>query len=352
MVPGNQIFSNATGTVLGNPFTADNTTSLTPGKWLFFISTATAVDVYGSGGIAPNTYTAPVPLCIDCYASSQFTTIGVSWPPNHDIVLSNTTNTPDGLAEVDGNCVVGAGGVWTAASCPGGSVGPPYNPTTTAYAFNSSSQLGDDDGVLSSPITVSTWVANGTTVTVNTTTAHNLTTSSYVSLFDMTGWFAAPSPFNFYDTGYGSFKVASVPSSTQFTVSYTLNTGSGSGGTIHDASYWGAYLPSYQAFLNGHGNPYLIISSDSRLASTDANFTALFGSITGSPKYLIMNNGQNDLGGDCVSAATIEGHLSSIWTKSSSRLQVSLSQNLQLLPVKWNTTIGLRVHSVPLSVSG
>jgi len=70
LVPGNQIFSNSTGTVLGNPFTADNATSLTPGKWLFFISTTTAVDVYGSGGIAPNTYAVPVPLCVDCYAPS------------------------------------------------------------------------------------------------------------------------------------------------------------------------------------------------------------------------------------------------------------------------------------------
>ncbi len=75
LVPGSQIFSNATGTVLGNPFTADNATSMTPGKWLFFLSTTTAVDVYGSGGIAPNTYPSPVPLCIDCFASSQFTPV-------------------------------------------------------------------------------------------------------------------------------------------------------------------------------------------------------------------------------------------------------------------------------------
>ena len=313
LVPGNQIFSNATGTVLGNPFTADNTTSLTPGKWLFFISTATAVDVYGSGGIAPNTYTAPVPLCIDCYASSQFTTIGVSWPPNHDIVLSNGTNTPDGLAEVDGNCVVGADGVWTAASCPGGSDGVQYNPTTTAYVFNGSSQIADDLNVLGPQITAGSWTANGTTVTVNTTVSHNLSIGSYVNVVGLTGWFSTPSPFYSEDSGYGSFKVASVPTSTQFTFAYSLNTGSGSGGWIADASYWGTYLPSSKPFMNGHGTPLFLNDSTSRLSGTAANFSALFGSVTGSPKYFIESGGQNDLGGDCASAATIEGYLQTIW---------------------------------------
>lgn len=313
LVPGNQIFSNATGTVLGNPFTADNTTSLTPGKWLFFISTATAVDVYGSGGIAPNTYTAPVPLCIDCYASSQFTTIGVSWPPNHDIVLSNTTNTPDGLAEVDGNCVVGSGGVWTAAGCPGGSGGVQYNPTTTAYVYNGSSTLADDLNVLGPQITAGSWTANGTTVTVNTTVSHNLSTGSYVNVVGLTGWFSTPSPFYSEDSGYGTFKVASTPTSTQFTFAYTTHTGSGSGGWIADASYWGTYLPSTKSFLSGHGTPQFINDSTSRLSGTVTNFSTLFAGVTGSPKYFIESGGQNDIGGDCASASTIEGYLQTIW---------------------------------------
>ena len=45
---------------------------------------------------------------------------GSQWPAVHDIVLSaGPGNPPSGLAEADGLCVVGAGGVWTAASCAG-----------------------------------------------------------------------------------------------------------------------------------------------------------------------------------------------------------------------------------------
>lgn len=43
----------------------------------------------------------------------------VTWPTSGQIVVSNGTSSPAGLAEVDGNCVVGAGGVWTAGSCAG-----------------------------------------------------------------------------------------------------------------------------------------------------------------------------------------------------------------------------------------
>lgn len=45
----------------------------------------------------------------------------VTWPSNGNIVVSNTTNTPAGLAEVDGDCVLGSGGSWVAGSCSGSS---------------------------------------------------------------------------------------------------------------------------------------------------------------------------------------------------------------------------------------
>jgi Chaperone of endosialidase len=43
----------------------------------------------------------------------------VNWPPSGSIVLSNGTNSPAGLSESDGQCAVGAGGVWTTGSCSG-----------------------------------------------------------------------------------------------------------------------------------------------------------------------------------------------------------------------------------------
>lgn len=43
----------------------------------------------------------------------------VTWPASADIVVSNSTNSPAGLAPVNGDCVVGSGGVWVAGSCAG-----------------------------------------------------------------------------------------------------------------------------------------------------------------------------------------------------------------------------------------
>lgn len=65
LVPANLITKDAGGTPLGNPFTADAITSLTPGHWLFYAADGQGYDVVGSGGIAPNTYPSPVPLGTD-----------------------------------------------------------------------------------------------------------------------------------------------------------------------------------------------------------------------------------------------------------------------------------------------
>ena len=45
---------------------------------------------------------------------------GVTWPASADLVISNGTNTPAGLAPVNGDCVLGSGGAaWTAGACAG-----------------------------------------------------------------------------------------------------------------------------------------------------------------------------------------------------------------------------------------
>lgn len=72
LVPGNQIFSNAQGAVLGNPFFANATGGTNPGGWIFFAATNQGYDVVGSGGVAPNTYASPTPLCVGCYPSTAF----------------------------------------------------------------------------------------------------------------------------------------------------------------------------------------------------------------------------------------------------------------------------------------
>jgi len=61
------IYANGSGTPLANPFTSNASSSLNPGGWIFWAATNAGVDVIASGGITPNTYPAPVPLCIGCF---------------------------------------------------------------------------------------------------------------------------------------------------------------------------------------------------------------------------------------------------------------------------------------------
>jgi hypothetical protein len=58
------IFKDASGTPLGNPFTANNSLPSTaaPGQWLFYAAINTGYDVVMSGGVPPLTYLLPVTL--------------------------------------------------------------------------------------------------------------------------------------------------------------------------------------------------------------------------------------------------------------------------------------------------
>lgn len=65
------IFSDASGTPLGNPFTSNAAGSTNPGGWLFFAATGVGYDVVATGGITPNTYSIPVTLYTDVFAGSS-----------------------------------------------------------------------------------------------------------------------------------------------------------------------------------------------------------------------------------------------------------------------------------------
>lgn len=55
----------------------------------------------------------------------------ITWPPTGDLVLSNSSSSPGGLAPINGDCVVGSGGAWTAATCPGGGGALSYGPLSS-----------------------------------------------------------------------------------------------------------------------------------------------------------------------------------------------------------------------------
>jgi hypothetical protein len=44
----------------------------------------------------------------------------VTWPATASLLLSNGTDSPAGLAPINGDCVIGSGGLWVAGPCPGG----------------------------------------------------------------------------------------------------------------------------------------------------------------------------------------------------------------------------------------
>ena len=66
------IYADGSSTPLANPFYANALGATNPGGWVFWTATNAGVDVIGSGGIAPNIYPSPVPLCVDCYPNSSF----------------------------------------------------------------------------------------------------------------------------------------------------------------------------------------------------------------------------------------------------------------------------------------
>ena len=267
-VPGSQIYSNAGGTVMGNPFKANALGSTNPGRWIFWAATGAALDVQGSGGICPNCYSTSTPLATDVFPAS-------------------------------------AGG--------GGGSGVQYNPSTTVYYMASSSILMNDGYSFSPGTTVGTWSCSGTTCTFNTTSAHGYTTGDYVDVSQVTGWIPDFESGRQWRTNVDIFQVT-VTGTTQFTVTTsTTSTFGGSGGTSYLATYWGAYQTADQPYFKGHGTFISFFSTAQNLAT---NFSSEVTCSAGTPSYLILQVGANDVISNGASAATVEGYLQSIWQQA------------------------------------
>lgn len=127
-------------------------------------------------------------------SGSTIASLVTTWPTTGSLVVSNTTNTPTGLAEIDGDCVKGVSGNWAAGSCGSGS-GVSLAATTSNLTYylsmtttttGSLSTLYGDNSITVNPSTstiTATTFAGTATNAVNT--AINNTTSN-VS-YDMLG---------------------------------------------------------------------------------------------------------------------------------------------------------------------
>ena len=81
---------------------------------------------------------------------------GVTWPTSGDVVISNGTNAPAGVAEIDGDCLKGVSGVWATGACGSGGSGLVVGTTTITSGTNGDVEYNNNGvlGELSSVTTV------------------------------------------------------------------------------------------------------------------------------------------------------------------------------------------------------
>ena len=199
----------------------------------------------------------------------------------------------------------------------GGSSGVQYNPTTTAYFVTSFSGLYDDNDnnsrSLGVPSSVSCTGTGPYTCTVNFATAHGLSVGGAIDMTSLASWPIDPLAGGLQQAAqYGSFQVTTVPTSTQITfttptsLSYTCSPCTGN---AYDASLWGIWQFAKQPYIYGHGTVYGI---ETTTQSAAAQLATWIGTITGTPKFLIDQTGQNDLvAGRTV--AQIEADHQTLW---------------------------------------
>lgn len=192
-----------------------------------------------------------------------------------------------------------------------------FQAPTAKYTIASSSILYDDFNSLSAAVTVTTWACTAGVCDVHTSAAHGLTAGhSFADMRAVTGWFASAPSYLLGGTaspatGYGTFSVVTTPSSTEFTFTYSLHTGSGSGGSVRKADFWGVYQTANMPYLWGHGN---VVGVPIAMADLAAHFSSVV-DCTASPSYLILEGGQNDLNA-LTAEWTIEGYFRSIYDQA------------------------------------
>lgn len=230
----------------------------------------------------------------------------VTWPSSNDIVVSNGTNAPSGLAPgASGNAVCSNGTAWVSStSCVGGGGGGgSLIPSNAQFIFSGSSINDDDNHLLSPAVAIASWSTTSGTTTVTTSAAHGFTTNDWVNMRFATSWPSPPAAYAL-GTNYTLFK-ATVVDSTHFTVNTSLisagNCASSCGNVYSAMGYLPFRTASQQAFPSGSLNrTYMFLPANVSIQGLNAGFSAMFGVGTqipcpvSIPTYLIVNNFNND----------------------------------------------------------
>ena len=248
----------------------------------------------------------------------------VTWPTSGDLVVSNSTSSPAGLAPVNGDCVLGAGGAWTAGSCGSGGGGGAL-PTNAVLVFAGDSKNDDDSNAIEPTIALSAWSCTGGTCTVTNTGTNGLAAGDWVNMRFSTAWtstFSAPTDI-VLSTGYTLFKVLSTGlSSTQFEFSYA-GTGSCAStcGSAAKASYNLPFNVNHITSLAA--DPAVVIPNVVTMQALNTYYTTILHplseAVTGVPTYFVFGDFENDVAASsagCNSAATIEAAMQSLWAKA------------------------------------
>jgi hypothetical protein len=212
----------------------------------------------------------------------------------------------------------GGTGAVTVNAAGGGSSPIPAN---ARFVFVGDSRLDDDLGVLSNARSISTWSTTSGITTVNAATAY--APGEWVSMRNANGWPTPPTRVAL-GTGYTLFQVLSVTFS-----SFTINTSSiaagacaSSCGTVTSAAN---FLPFQTVLSAGFpssalNNVYVYVPNPANIqtlvvsTAITTQLSALEPSATGVPAYLTIVGGNNDLEGSCISATTLEGAYSGLFS--------------------------------------
>lgn len=156
----------------------------------------------------------------------------VTWPTSGDAVISNGTNSPTGLAPVNGNCLLGSGGAWTVGACGSG--------TVTSVSVTTA------NGVSGTVATATTTPAISLTLGAINPTSTGATTpgTGAFTKVSTNPWIVNPSGQLFYFEGSS---ITRAPHASGSPVGTQLPNGglTGNYGSLVAASYWGSGNGTY-----------------------------------------------------------------------------------------------------------
>ncbi len=266
---------------------------------------SSTVNVNGSAVTNPN-FNATTPAAPAGYTNViwQVTSSSVSAYLSAVTSLNNETGAVNILGDSTITVTPSGQNINLHATGAGGS-GVQYNPSTTSYIYIGSSVNGDDNHVLGQTITVTSGTCSTSSCSITNSGSNGLSVGDWVYVGALTGWPAIPSPYGPYSTGYGSFQVTAA-TATSFSFNSTLGAATITGGNAYGANSWVIYKASKLPFLNGHGNPKLVMGTGPLCSDLDTNYTTMLHplspAVTGNPAYLIILDCHNDYN---VSSATV-----------------------------------------------